>query len=223
MQLIERLDAARRRWNVLEHPFYRRWECGEALARRVDHVRGRVPPRRRRPCRLCRSGYAARRLGARRRGARARRPLGRLRCGGRRAARPARLEGTEKCVTAWTSAADPLEALGILYAIEAGQPDVSRTKLDGLVEHYGFAPESPATSYFTLHAERDHEHAAESAGASRASSAARGRGPDRRRGGTGPRPRLWSTARRDGSGALAGRLAAAVGRRQAEDSKARAR
>ena len=29
MQLIERLDAARRRWNVLEHPFYRRWECGE--------------------------------------------------------------------------------------------------------------------------------------------------------------------------------------------------
>jgi hypothetical protein len=29
MQLIDRLDAARRRWNVLEHPFYRRWECGE--------------------------------------------------------------------------------------------------------------------------------------------------------------------------------------------------
>ena len=62
----------------------------------------------------------------------------------------------------WPSAADPLEALGILYAIEAGQPAVSRTKLDGLVEHYGFEPESPATSYFTLHAERDHEHAAES-------------------------------------------------------------
>ena len=29
MELIDRLDAARRRWNVLEHPFYRRWECGE--------------------------------------------------------------------------------------------------------------------------------------------------------------------------------------------------
>jgi pyrroloquinoline quinone (PQQ) biosynthesis protein C len=37
---------------------------------------------------------------------------------------------------------------------------VSRTKLTGLVEHYGFEPESPASAYFTVHAERDHEHAA---------------------------------------------------------------
>jgi pyrroloquinoline quinone (PQQ) biosynthesis protein C len=29
MQLIERLDAARERWNLLEHPFYKRWSCGE--------------------------------------------------------------------------------------------------------------------------------------------------------------------------------------------------
>ena len=162
MQLIERLDAARRRWNVLEHPFYRRWECGElsrdeltAYAGEYRHAVVALADSADQAAPLAGSEHAGR-------GARARRPLGRLRCGGRRAARPARLEGTTKCVTAWTSAADPLEALGILYAVEAGQPDVSRTKLDGLVEHYGFEPESPATSYFTLHAERDHEHAAES-------------------------------------------------------------
>ena len=27
--LIERLDAVRERWNLLEHPFYKRWSCGE--------------------------------------------------------------------------------------------------------------------------------------------------------------------------------------------------
>jgi len=40
---------------------------------------------------------------------------------------------------------------------------VSRTKLTGLVEHYGFEKESKSTEYFELHAERDHEHAAASA------------------------------------------------------------
>ena len=29
MNLIERIDEARVRWNVLDHPFYRRWERGE--------------------------------------------------------------------------------------------------------------------------------------------------------------------------------------------------
>src|SRR3954471_12684474 len=29
MDLIARIDEARDRWNVLEHPFYRRWEQGE--------------------------------------------------------------------------------------------------------------------------------------------------------------------------------------------------
>src|SRR5439155_499848 len=29
MNLIERIDEARTRWNVLDHPFYVRWERGE--------------------------------------------------------------------------------------------------------------------------------------------------------------------------------------------------
>ena len=44
------------------------------------------------------------------------------------------------------------------YTIESGQPAISQAKLDGLLERYGFE-EGPATEYFALHAERDHEHA----------------------------------------------------------------
>lgn len=162
MQLIERLDAARRRWNVLEHPFYRRWECGE-LSR--DELTAYAGEYRHAVIALAEAAEAAA-------------PVAGAEHADEERAHvdlwddfaaavdakpgPARLEGTTKCVTAWTSAESPLEALGILYAIEAGQPDVARTKLDGLVMHYGLAADTPATSYFTLHAERDVEHAAES-------------------------------------------------------------
>ncbi len=47
----------------------------------------------------------------------------------------------------------------MLYAIEAGQPEVSRTKLEGLTEHYGYSEEGPAVEYFTLHERLDREHA----------------------------------------------------------------
>ncbi len=46
------------------------------------------------------------------------------------------------------------------FTIESGQPAISATKLDGLLERYGFE-DGPATAYFSLHAERDHEHAAQ--------------------------------------------------------------
>ena len=68
---------------------------------------------------------------------------------------------TAECAAAWTAAGDALEGLVVLYAIESAQPAISRTKLDGLVEHYGFDG-GPASEYFSLHAERDHEHAAQS-------------------------------------------------------------
>ena len=42
-------------------------------------------------------------------------------------------------------------------------PSIARTKLRGLVDHYGFTPGSRGTEYFELHAERDEEHAAASA------------------------------------------------------------
>lgn len=158
MSLIARLDDARRRRNILEHPFYTRWERGEltreelsayageyrhavvALADAAEQAGSEHAAEEREHVALW--DEFARVLGAN--------------------LERAPLPETERCAAAWTSAEDPLEALAILYAIEAGQPDVSRTKLDGLVEHYGFDETETGTSYFRLHAELDHEHAAES-------------------------------------------------------------
>jgi pyrroloquinoline quinone (PQQ) biosynthesis protein C len=158
MNLIERLDEARRRWNVLEHPFYRRWECGELtrdeLAFYAGEYRHAVVALADAAVSAGDTEHAAEEaahidlwddfataLDA---------PLDR---------KPA--PETTACAAAWRRD-DPLEARAVLYAIEAGQPDVSRTKLVGLVDHYGFEPASRATAYFTLHADRDHDHAAAS-------------------------------------------------------------
>jgi pyrroloquinoline-quinone synthase len=158
MELIERLDEARRRRNVLDHPFYRRWEAGELTRADLAFYAGEY---RHAVVALADAAGAAgdpehaaeeaahvslwddfaAALDA---------PLDR---------EPA--SGTKACAEAWRRT-DPLEARAVLYAIEAGQPDVSRTKLDGLVGHYGFESDTAATEYFSLHAERDHEHAAAS-------------------------------------------------------------
>jgi pyrroloquinoline-quinone synthase len=162
MQLIERLDAARRRWNVLEHPFYRRWENGQLTTRELNAYAGEY---RHAVVALADVAEAAAPLAGSEHAEEEREHIDLWDDFARALDAepgPARLDGTAACSGAWTSAADPLEALGILYAIEAGQPDVSTTKLDGLVTHYGFKAETSATAYFSLHAERDHEHAAES-------------------------------------------------------------
>ena len=158
MNLIERLDEARSRWNGLDHPFYRRWESGELTRGELAFYAGEY---RHAVVALADAAAAtgdhdhaeeetahvtlwddfAAALDA---------PLDR---------EPA--AGTRACAEAWRRH-DPLSARAVLYAIEAGQPDVSRTKLAGLVEHYGFASSSAGTAYFSLHAERDHEHAAAS-------------------------------------------------------------
>jgi pyrroloquinoline quinone (PQQ) biosynthesis protein C len=64
-------------------------------------------------------------------------------------------------VRAWTAGEDLLEHLAVLYAIEAGQPEISTTKIQGLEQHYGFSEEGPATEYFRVHELRDVEHARE--------------------------------------------------------------
>jgi pyrroloquinoline quinone (PQQ) biosynthesis protein C len=69
---------------------------------------------------------------------------------------------TRECAGAWRSE-DSLGARAVLYAVESGQPDISRTKLTGLVDHYGFAAGTKSTGYFELHSDKDHEHAAASA------------------------------------------------------------
>jgi pyrroloquinoline-quinone synthase len=162
MSLIARLDETRRRRNILEHPFYTRWERGELsrseLSTYADEYRHAVVA-------LAGAAEAAAPLAGAEHADEERAHVALWEDFA--AALDADLERspnpeTERCASAWTSAEDPLEALAILYAIEAGQPEVSHTKLTGLVEHYGFAEGERGTAYFRLHAQRDHEHAAHS-------------------------------------------------------------
>jgi pyrroloquinoline-quinone synthase len=158
MNLIERIDETRARWNILDHPFYQRWERGELPPRELAFYAGEY-----RHAVVALADAAAATGDAEHAAEEAAHvdlwddfaaaldaPL-------QRAPTPE----TRSCADAWRRD-DPLEARAVLYAVESGQPDVSRTKLAGLVEHYGFEPGSPGTAYFELHAERDHDHAAAS-------------------------------------------------------------
>jgi pyrroloquinoline-quinone synthase len=161
MSLIARLDDARSRRNILDHPFYTRWEHGELTRDELSVYAGEY---RHAVVALSAAAEAAAPLAGIEHAVEEREHVGLW--DDFAAALDADLERaplpeTERCAATWTSADDPLEALAILYAIEAGQPDVSRTKLTGLVEHYGFE-DGKGTTYFRLHAERDHEHAAHS-------------------------------------------------------------
>ena len=159
MNLIDRIDEARTRWNVLDHPFYLRWERGELSREDLAYYAGEY-----RHAVVALADAAA--------------------VGGDSehaaeevahidlwddfaAALEAPLDRepsteTRDCATAWRSQ-DSLEARAVLYAVESGQPAISQTKLTGLVDHYGFTAGTKATEYFELHADRDHEHAAASA------------------------------------------------------------
>lgn len=169
MELFERLDAVHDRWNVLRHPFYRRWSDGalapEELAFYAAEYRHAVVA-------LADQTAAAARLAD----PEARAELTQhateesdhielwdefARATG---ADPqqAPLPETEACVGAFTAGETLCERLAVLYAVEAAQPAISETKLDGLVDHYGMAREEPAAGYFRLHSVRDHEHAAHS-------------------------------------------------------------
>lgn len=68
---------------------------------------------------------------------------------------------TQTCVKTFelTCGEAPLPfALGMLYAYESQTPDVAKTKVAGLREHYGI--DGDAVTYFELHGELDVEHSA---------------------------------------------------------------
>jgi pyrroloquinoline-quinone synthase len=157
MQLLERIDEARERWNVLRHPFYVRWERGELSRDELAFYAGEY-----RHAVVALAGAAASSGDA----AHAREEREHVSLWDDFAAAldaPAArdpLPQTRECAEAW-SPEDELEALAVLSAVEAAQPAISETKLCGLVDHYGFEPGTPGTRYFELHAERDVEHARE--------------------------------------------------------------
>lgn len=162
MELFDSLAAAGRRWNVLKHPFYRRWEAGELepgelgyYAGQYRHAAAALAATARSATELAGPEHAAEEAAHVRLW-----DLFAAAAGGSATAEPS--PETRTCVEAWTGASDPLEALAILNAIESAQPAISTTKLAGLVEHYGFEPGGAGTAYFELHAERDVAHASES-------------------------------------------------------------
>ncbi|MGB2874694.1 MAG: iron-containing redox enzyme family protein [Gaiellaceae bacterium] len=155
MNVIAGIDAARERWNVLEHPFYVRWEKGELSRDELARYAGEY-----------RHAVVALARAARTAGLHAEDEAAHISLWDdfasaldTQAREPA--PETRACANAWAAAEDEAGAAAILYAIEAGQPAISETKLRGLVEHYGFEPGSPGTAYFSVHAEQDHQHAAE--------------------------------------------------------------
>jgi pyrroloquinoline-quinone synthase len=168
VDFFARLESLRARWNVLEHPFYQRWSEGTlereelafyageyrhaviALAEAVDSAARSCEPelqaqlsehaREEADHVTLWDGFA-----------------GALEADVGRAPRPE----TVACRESWTAGRDALENLVAAFTIESGQPAIARTKLDGLVGRYGFE-EGPATEYFSLHSDLDHEHAAQS-------------------------------------------------------------
>ncbi len=168
MDFFARVEALRERWNVLEHSFYRRWSEGSLEREQLSFYAGEY---RHAVLALAEALGAASRVApaairaeleehAAEESAHAElwdafadavdADTGRL-------PRPE----TEACAQSWTAGRDALEGLVAAYTIESGQPAISQTKLEGLIEHYGFET-GAGTEYFALHAERDHEHAAQS-------------------------------------------------------------
>ncbi|HYM56306.1 MAG TPA: iron-containing redox enzyme family protein [Solirubrobacteraceae bacterium] len=170
MDVLARLDETRRAIDVLEHPFYERWSAGElsaeelglyageyrhavvALAEASERAAAKAGPAHATGLRrhaeeeaahVALWGQFATAAGA----------------GSSPSAEERALPETEACVQAWTAGEDLLEHLAVLYVIEACQPEVSRTKLEGLSSHYGYVEEGPATEYFRVHELLDVEHA----------------------------------------------------------------
>jgi pyrroloquinoline-quinone synthase len=176
MDIFTLLDQTRRRIDVLDHPFYQRWNAGELEPQELDFYAGEyrhavlalaevsrlAAAQATAPHRAELARHAEEELGhielwdgfaralAPDSGASGTPPVGAIR-------EP--LPQTRSCVESWTAGEDLLEHLAVLYTVEAAQPAISTTKLRGLSTHYGLPQDSPGAGYFRLHAKLDVEHA----------------------------------------------------------------
>jgi pyrroloquinoline-quinone synthase len=168
MDIFALLDEARSATNVLEHPFYQRWSAGELQAEELALYAGEYREAVQALADASRQAAAQAdpelRAGLERHAAEEQehvelwedfaRAVGAETQGVREP-----LAQTRDCARAWTAGGDLLESLAVLYTVEAGQPAISTTKLDGLATHYGVAADSAGATYFRLHATLDVEHA----------------------------------------------------------------
>jgi pyrroloquinoline quinone (PQQ) biosynthesis protein C len=161
LTIWDRIENARRRWDVLRHPFYVRWTVGaltpEELARYSGQYRHAVEAI---------AGVSEDAAGGHpdlAEHAVEEREHVELwdrfvdAAGGEAGAEPT--PETAECVNEWTAGGDTLSQLVTLYAIEAAQPEISRVKREGLLSSYGFQ-DGDGTAYFRVHERRDAEHAA---------------------------------------------------------------
>ncbi|HEY7952491.1 MAG TPA: iron-containing redox enzyme family protein [Solirubrobacteraceae bacterium] len=172
MDIFNLLDAARLRINVLEHPFYERWNAGELAPEELDFYAGQY--RHAVVALADASQLAAEKADAehaeyaatlRRHAAEERSHIelwddfARAVGGSDEELHGEPLAQTRDCAARWTAGGDLLEHLAVLYTVEASQPAISTTKLHGLTTHYGVASDSAGLRYFKLHATLDIEHA----------------------------------------------------------------
>ncbi len=169
MELFASLAAVSRRWNVLEHPFYTRWSRGELTREELGFYSGEyrhaveaLAEATRMTAQACEPAVQAElEVHAAQEAAHVGMWDGFMDELDAEHGREPRAE-TVACREAWTASEDELEGLVTLWAVESAQPAIARTKLDGLVQHYGLAAAGPGTEYFSLHAELDQHHAAHS-------------------------------------------------------------
>ena len=163
----DRIEESRSRHNVLEHPFYQRWSAGELSADELARYSGQYRHATEAIARLCADTIGMAPSERRDEIARhAEEEQDHIRlwddfveaAGGEIGAEPT--PETTECVREWTANGGYLTALARLYAIESGQPEISRTKREGLASFYGIANGS-GTAYFRVHETRDAEHAAQ--------------------------------------------------------------
>ena len=161
----QRVERSRERWDVLNHPFYKRWSNGELTGEELARYSGQY--RHAVEAIATMSTAAANELPDRPElRSHAAEEVGHVRLwdgfvaasGGASTDDPT--PETAECVRAWTANGDVAETLMRLYAIESGQPEISRTKREGLLGRYGYA-DGAGTAYFRVHESRDVEHAAE--------------------------------------------------------------
>jgi len=164
----ERIEESRARHNVLEHPFYVRWSAGELSREELARYAGQYRHATEALARLC--GQTAENAPEQHReeiAAHATEEEAHVglwddfveAAGGEIGAAPT--PETAECVTAWTAPEGYLGQLARMYAIESGQPEIARTKREGLARFYGING-GPGSEYFNVHEGADHAHAGES-------------------------------------------------------------
>ena len=162
-----RIEESRARHNVLEHPFYVRWSAGELTEQELARYAGQYRHATEALAKLC--ADTARRAPDPQRSEielHAAEEQDHIALwdgfveatGGEIGAQPT--PETAECVRTWTTHGSYVEALAAMYAIESGQPEISRIKREGLSEFYGING-GPGSEYFRVHETADEAHAAE--------------------------------------------------------------